>query len=108
MSAAETGNSGSRPGLFVLFSVIVVDLIGFGIVVPILPFWADRYGASGFWLGVLLASPAAAQFAMAPVWGRVSDRIGGRPVMLVTSAGTSLALAALTLATTRRRRAIAS
>jgi len=82
----------STPGLGVLFSVIVVDLIGFGIVVPILPFWAERYGASGLMLGVLLSSHAAAQFLFAPVWGRLSDRVGRRPVMLFTIAGTALAL----------------
>ncbi len=87
-----------RKGLAVLFSVIVVDLIGFGIVVPILPFWAERYGANGTELGILLASHAATQFLFAPVWGRLSDRIGRRPVMLVTIAGTAIALLLLGLA----------
>ncbi len=87
-----------QPGLGVLFSVIVVDLIGFGLVVPILPFWAERYGASGLMLGILLSSHALAQFLFAPVWGRLSDRVGRRPVMLVTIAGTALALLALGLA----------
>ena len=63
--------------------MIVVDLIGFGIVVPILPFWAERFGADGFLLGLLLASHALMQFLFAPVWGRLSDRLGRRPVMLV-------------------------
>ena len=83
------------PSLRVLFSVIVVDLIGFGIVIPILPFWAERFGASGFWLGVLLASHALMQFLLAPTWGRLSDRIGRRPVMLITIAGTALSLLGL-------------
>jgi MFS family permease len=78
--------------------VIVVDLIGFGLVVPILPFWAERYGATGLTLGILLSSHALAQFVCAPGWGRLSDRIGRRPVMLVTIAGTALALLALGLA----------
>ena len=86
--------------LGVLFSVIVVDLIGFGIVVPILPFWSTRFGANGFELGLLLASHAAMQFLFSPVWGRLSDRIGRRPVMLVTIAGTALALLFLGLAET--------
>lgn len=88
----------SKPRLNVLFSVIIVDLIGFGIVLPILPFWADRFGASGLALGALLASHAAMQFLLAPTWGRLSDRIGRRPVMLITIAGTAVALAALGLA----------
>ncbi|MBW2424303.1 MAG: MFS transporter [Deltaproteobacteria bacterium] len=84
-----------RPSLGVLFSVVVTDLIGFGIVVPILPFWAERYGANGAILGLLLTSHAAMQFVFAPRWGRLSDRIGRRPVMLMTIAGTALALLAL-------------
>lgn len=89
---------GRSRGLAVLFSVIVVDLIGFGIVVPILPFWSERFGASGGELGLLLASHAAMQFLFAPLWGQLSDRIGRRPVMLVTIAGTALSLLFLGLA----------
>jgi DHA1 family tetracycline resistance protein-like MFS transporter len=84
--------------LGVLFSVIVVDLIGFGIVVPILPFWSERFGANGLLLGMLVASHAAMQFLFAPRWGRLSDRIGRRPVMLITIAGTALSLLFLGLA----------
>ena len=58
--------------LGVLFSVIVVDLIGFGIVVPILPFWSERFGANGLLLGLLVASHAAMQFIFSPGWGRLS------------------------------------
>jgi predicted MFS family arabinose efflux permease len=93
-----TADRPSSKGLAVLFSVIVVDLIGFGIVVPILPFWAERFGASGALLGLLLACHAAMQFIFAPAWGRLSDRIGRRPVMLVTIAGTALSLLFLGLA----------
>lgn len=81
-----------------LFSVVVVDLIGFGIVVPVLPFLVDEMGASGLELGVVVASYAAAQFVAAPLWGRLSDRVGRRPVMLGTIAGTALSLLLLGLA----------
>ena len=81
----------------VLFSVVVVDLIGFGIVIPVLPFYARAYGASGLELGALLTSYAAMQFVFAPIWGRLSDRIGRRPVMLITIAGTAGSLALLGL-----------
>ncbi len=74
---------------------MIVDLIGFGIVMPILPFWADQLGASPFAYGVILASYAAAQFVCAPLWGRLSDRIGRRRVLLITIAGTAAALALL-------------
>jgi MFS family permease len=88
----------SRSTLFILFSVVVVDLIGFGIVVPVLPFYAREYGASATTLGFLVMAYAAAQFVCAPLWGRLSDRVGRRPVMLLTVAGTALSLLALGLA----------
>lgn len=87
-----------RAALPVLFSVVVLDLIGFGILMPILPFLADHYGASGTLLGLLFSVYAAAQFVCAPLWGRLSDRIGRRPVMLGTIAGTTVALALVALA----------
>jgi DHA1 family tetracycline resistance protein-like MFS transporter len=87
-----------RSALLSLFSVVVVDLIGFGVVIPILPFLAESFGASATVLGVLLTCYAGIQFLFAPVWGRISDRVGRRPVMLATIAGTSLALLALGLA----------
>ncbi len=72
--------------------------MGFGIVVPVLPYWAKALNASAFELGLLISGYAAAQFLCAPLWGRLSDRVGRRPVMLVTIAGTSLSLLALGLA----------
>jgi len=93
--------TGKRPAasLPVLFSVVAIDLIGFGIVVPILPFYAVEFGASGSELGVVLASYAAAQLLFAPIWGRLSDRLGRRRVLLVTIAGTAVALLLLAAAT---------
>ncbi len=88
----------SRATLLLLFGVIIVDLVGFGVVMPVLPYWAEALDASGFELGLLLSGYAAAQFVCAPLWGRLSDRIGRRPVMLWTIAGTSLSLLALGLA----------
>jgi multidrug resistance protein len=85
----------SRSTLPVLFSIIVIDLIGFGIVLPVLPFYADEYGASGLVLGVLFTSHAAMQALFAPIWGRLADRVGRRPVMLCTIAGTAISLVIL-------------
>jgi len=95
---SENDGRSSPARLGVLFSVIIVDLIGFGIVVPILPFWSERFGANGLILGLLVASHAAMQFLFSPGWGRLSDRIGRRPVMLITIAGTALSLLFLGLA----------
>jgi multidrug resistance protein len=77
---------------------VFVDLVGFGIVLPLLPLWAERYGASPFVIGTLLASYALMQFLLAPVWGRISDRVGRRPVILIALAGSALAALALGLA----------
>lgn len=88
----------NRP-LLILFSIIVVDLIGFGIVMPILPFYAGTYGASAGTLGLLLTVYAAMQFLFAPVWGRLSDRIGRRKVLAITLFAGSLSLVILGCAT---------
>jgi MFS family permease len=77
---------------------VIVDLIGFGIVMPVLPFYAREFGASASLLGLLLTGHAAAQFVFAPLWGRLSDRVGRRPVLLATIAGTAFSLLALGLA----------
>lgn len=71
---------------------MIVDLIGFAIVVPILPFYVDEFGAGGAELGLLVASFAAMQFVAGPLWGRLSDRIGRRPVLLLTIAGNTVAM----------------
>jgi MFS family permease len=88
----------ARASLAVLFGVVIVDLVGFGIVMPILPFYADEHGASATQLGTIFTAYAAAQFVCAPLWGRLSDRIGRRPVMLGTIAGTAFSLLMLGLA----------
>jgi MFS family permease len=82
----------SRRALAVLFSIVIVDLVGFGIVVPVLPYIIEESELSAFVLGLLVASYAGMQFVFAPIWGRLSDRIGRRPVMLMTIAGSSAAL----------------
>ena len=87
-----------KTSLAILFSVVIVDLIGFGIAIPVLPFLAREYGASGVELGLILTGYAGAQFLFAPIWGRLSDRIGRRRVMLCTVAGTAAALLWLGLA----------
>jgi MFS family permease len=99
MAAPSPENARSRAALASVFGVVIIDLIGFGIVMPILPFWAREYGASATTLGWLAATYAAAQFVFAPLWGSLSDRVGRRPVLLGTIAGTTLSLALLALAT---------
>lgn len=73
-----------RASLLVLFLTVFIDLIGFGMVIPFLSFYAREYGASGFAVGAVVGIYSIMQFLFAPVWGRVSDRVGRRPVLLVS------------------------
>ena len=70
-----------------LFLTVFIDLMGFGIVVPVLAFCAKEYGASGLTLGLILGSFSLMQFLFSPVWGRLSDRVGRRPVLMSSLAG---------------------
>lgn len=74
--------------LLTVFVIVFVDLLGFGLILPLLPFYADQYGASPTVVGLLTASYAAAQLIGAPVLGRLSDRHGRRPVLLISIFGT--------------------
>jgi len=87
-----------KSSLLILFSVIVLDLIGFGVVIPILPFYAETYGASATILGLLLTSYAGMQFLFSPLWGKLSDRIGRKRVLLLTMGGSVLGMTILGLA----------
>ncbi|MCP5040068.1 MAG: MFS transporter [bacterium] len=87
----------SHKPLYVLLGVVVIDLVGFGIAIPVLPFLVKEQDDRAWVLGALLASYAAMQFLFAPIWGRISDRIGRRPVILLTIAGTSACLLLLGL-----------
>lgn len=78
-------------GFWVIWSTVALDLIGFGIVVPILGRYAERFGAGGVAVGLLFASFSLAQFVFAPLLGRLSDRIGRKPVLLVSLFGTAAA-----------------
>jgi MFS family permease len=84
-----------RAAMFIVFLVVFIDLLGFGIVLPLLPRYAKEYlgpagvseTAGGFLIGVLYSSFSLMQFLVAPIWGRISDRIGRRPILLIGLAG---------------------
>jgi MFS transporter, DHA1 family, tetracycline resistance protein len=77
----------SKKPLITVFLTVVIDLLGFGIVMPLLPRYADAYGADGLLRGLLFASFSGMQFLFAPIWGRISDRVGRRPVLLIGLGG---------------------
>ena len=79
-----------KPTLLVIFLTVFVDLIGFGLVLPLLPNYSKNFGASGFEVGVIMAAYSLMQFLFAPIWGALSDRIGRRPVLLVSLAGAAV------------------
>ncbi|MEM9598767.1 MAG: MFS transporter [Acidobacteriota bacterium] len=98
MSASPEPSRSKRSSLASLFAIVIIDLIGFGIVIPILPFYAESFGANATLLGLMVTCYAGMQFLFAPVWGRWSDRVGRRRVMLFTIAGTALSLGLLGVA----------
>jgi MFS family permease len=84
--------------LFVIFLTVFIDLVGFGIVLPLLPLYFEHLGAQEWMIGLIMASYSAMQFIFAPIWGRLSDRIGRRPVMLVSTAAVTVAYALFAVA----------
>src|SRR5512136_1723786 len=84
--------------LLTIFFIVFIDLLGFSIILPLLPYYAETYGATPFIVGMLVASYAAAQLIGAPLLGRLSDRIGRRPVLLLSVAGTFIGFLLLGLA----------
>jgi MFS family permease len=78
--------------LGIVYLTVFVDLVGFGIILPLLPFYAESFGATGVGVGALLTAYSAAQFLGAPALGRLSDRVGRRPVLLMSLGGSAVSL----------------
>ena len=79
----------------IIFAVVLIDMIGFGIVIPILPFLSPRLGASDFDIASIVVVYAICAGISAPYWGRLSDRIGRKPVLMICMGGSALAYAGL-------------
>jgi len=71
-----------------IFLIVFIDLLGFGLILPLLPYYVESFGASDTLIGILVASYAAAQLIGAPLLGRLSDRFGRRPILLLSLFGT--------------------
>ena len=86
--------------LVIIFVTVFIDLLGFGIIIPLLPFYAESFGASALVIGLLGTSFSLMQFLFSPIWGRWSDRIGRKPIILVGLLGSCLSYVTLALANT--------
>src|SRR5215213_5342467 len=92
-----SGPTVTRP-LLVIFLTIFVNLIGFGIIIPLLPFYAETFGASPLVIGLLFAVFSACQLVAAPALGDLSDRYGRRPVLIFSLAGTVVSFVMMAMA----------
>lgn len=84
--------------MLIIFIIVFINLVGFGIVIPLLPFYGEHFGASPDEVTWLMAIYSLTQFVTAPIWGRYSDRYGRRPILLFSLAGTVIAYIWLALA----------
>src|SRR5216110_2138541 len=91
-----------RSPLLVIFITVFIDLVGFGIVIPVLPFYAEgtRFGATPRMVGLLFASYSVMQLIFSPILGRLSDKYGRRPVLLISIIGTGIGFLILGFANT--------
>ena len=95
-----------KGALLVLFLVTMIDMIGFGIVIPFLTYLVEDLATDqnitsiGIWVGLLMTSYSAAQFLFSPIWGGLSDRIGRRPVLMIGLVGNTVFFTMFGLANT--------
>jgi multidrug resistance protein len=96
--SGQTSERRRRLTFAVVFATILIDFVGFSVLIPVLPLFADRLGASALQVGWIVSLYGLAQLLFLPVWGWVSDRIGRRPVILVSLLGTAISFAVLATA----------
>ncbi len=86
--------------LLIIFLTVFIDLVGFGIIIPLNPYLAEAFGASPLQVGLLMSVYSLAQFIFSPVWGQLSDRFGRRPIILISLLGAAVAHTSFGFATT--------
>ncbi|MBI1405864.1 MAG: MFS transporter [Caulobacter sp.] len=93
---APTPPAANDRALYILLAVVFINIAGFGVIIPLLPFYASSFGAPAWQVFVLFSAYSLGNFFAEPLWGKLSDRIGRRPVLMITifgNAATYLALA---------------
>lgn len=90
--------NGCKRRLALLFAFVFVDVLGFSLILPLLPYYAEIFAATPTIVGLLLGTNAATQFIGAPIIGRLSDRYGRRPLLILSIAGTVVSFVMLGLA----------
>lgn len=88
--APGSPDKGDSRALYVLLTVVFVNIAGFGVIIPLLPFYTKAFGAPDWQVFVLFAAYSVGNFFAEPIWGRLSDRIGRRPVLMITIVGNAL------------------
>src|SRR2546421_4344703 len=88
-----------KGALFTIFLIVLADLLGFGVIIPLLPFYAKMYHASDFQVGLLFSIYSVCQLIASPILGLVSDRYGRRPVLIASQFGSVLGFVLLGYAT---------
>ncbi|MBO9707789.1 MAG: MFS transporter [Caulobacter sp.] len=98
LQASAPKTDASPRALYVLLLVVFINLVGFGLVIPLLPFYAKSLNASPWQVTAMFSAYSLGQFLAEPFWGRLSDRIGRRPVLIVTILANTLSYVALAFA----------
>src|SRR5947208_14480769 len=88
-----------KGALKIIFLIVLADLLGFSVIIPLLPFWARKYHASDLQIGLLFSVYSICQLIGSPVLGLISDRFGRRPVLIVSQIGSVVGFLLLGYAT---------
>lgn len=98
MTDERPAQTARTPALAVLFSVVFINLVGFGLVVPLLPFFARTLNADAWQITLMFSAYSLGQFFAEPFWGRLSDRVGRKPILLITLIANAVGYLALAFA----------
>ena len=96
----KSGNRAMIAALLPIYGITLIDVFGYMIMIPLLPYLAQKYGASGVEVGALLATMAVASTIAAPLWGALSDRVGRKPIVLISQGVSLVGYVGLALAPT--------